>query len=264
MRRKNWWKVVDKETKAAVKSDGFATIERSLLEAVVSRDTLTIEEIDLFKAVDQWATKECERQGLAVNGEQKRRILGEEIIKAIHFPVMKQDEFASAVLDANILTPNEVVTFFKFFNSSLSSPVGFPDTRRSGVKAKTVVIYRCVRFESKSVGGFWNYRSGYKDFLGVTVDKDITLYGLCLFGSKNNTYTVSLEIKDASNNLCLASKSGTFSSILLQYKLANYHGFEVLFDSPVNLKKNIKYQIEALISGPEREKEATILFSALA
>ena len=77
------WKVVDKKTKAAVKSDGFATIERSLLEAVVSRDTLTIQEIDLFKAVDQWAVKECEKQGLSVNGEQKRRILGEKIIKAI-------------------------------------------------------------------------------------------------------------------------------------------------------------------------------------
>ena len=82
------WKVVDKETKAAVKSDGFVTIERSLLEAVVSRDTLTIQEIDLFKAADQWAIKECEKQGLAVNGEQKRRILGEKIIKAIRFSVM--------------------------------------------------------------------------------------------------------------------------------------------------------------------------------
>ena len=59
-----------------MKSDEFATIKRSLLEAVVSmRDTLTIEEIDLFKAVDQWATKECEKQGLSVNGKLKRRIL---------------------------------------------------------------------------------------------------------------------------------------------------------------------------------------------
>ena len=242
------WKVVDKETKAAVKSDGFATIERSFLEAVLSRDTLTIEEIDLFKAVDQWATKECEKQGLAVNGEQKRRILGEEIIKGIRFPLMKHDEFASAVLDASILTPNEVVTFFKFFSSSLTSPLGFPDTRRSGTRATTAVIYRCGRFESMSVNT-WCYR-GHKDNLDVTVDKDITLHGLCLCGSENNSYTVSLEIKDASNISCLVSKAGTFSSNPLQYKLANYHGFEVLFDRPIKLKKNIKYQIEALISGP--------------
>ena len=42
------WKVFDKQTGEAVKSDGFATIERSLLEAVVIRDTLMIEEIELF------------------------------------------------------------------------------------------------------------------------------------------------------------------------------------------------------------------------
>ena len=46
------WKVIDKQTEEAVKSVGFATSERSLLEAVVVRDTLTIEEIELFKAID--------------------------------------------------------------------------------------------------------------------------------------------------------------------------------------------------------------------
>ena len=37
------WKVIDKQTEEALKSDGFTTIERSLLEAVVVRNTLTIE-----------------------------------------------------------------------------------------------------------------------------------------------------------------------------------------------------------------------------
>ena len=163
---------------------------------------------------------------------------------------MKQDDFASAVLDTSILAPNEVVTFFKFFNSSLNSPVGFPNTRRTGAKAKTAVIYRCGRFDCLSYSRCWVYNGWRKDFLGVIVDKDITRHGLCLFGTENNTYTVSLEIKDASNNFCLVSKSGTFCSNLVQYKRAYYHGFEVLFDHPVNLKKNAKYQIEALISGP--------------
>ena len=139
------WKVIDRQTEAAVKSDGFATIERSLLDAVVSRETLTIEEIDLFKAVDQWVTKECEKQGLAVNGEQKRRILGEKIIKAIRFPVMKENEFSAVVLDAKILFPEEVIIFFKFFNSTLAAPVGFSEMRRSGVPA---LLHRCGRFES--------------------------------------------------------------------------------------------------------------------
>ena len=235
------WKVIDRRTKAAVKSDGFATIERSLLEAVVLRDTLSAEEVDLFKAVDLWAEKQCQKQGLSADGESKRKILGERIIKSIRFPVMKQEEFAAVVIDTKILTPDEISTFFKFFSSTLTSSVEFPETRRCGV------IQRCGRFQSVALSP-WKY-GGSKDRLDLTVDQDIILHGLCLFGSENNDYKVTLEIKNASNNLCLASKSGTFSSKPLQYKSNKYHGFEVLFDSPVNLKKNIKYQIEALISG---------------
>ena len=245
------WKVIDRQTEAAVKSDGFATIEISLLEAVVLRDSLSVKEVDLFRAVDSWAEKQCEKQGLSADGESKRNILGERIIKSIRFPVMKQEEFAAVVLDANIFSREEIITFFKFFSSSLTSSVGFPETRRSGV------FQRCGRFQLVGDLSPWNYNSGCKDRLYLTVDQDIILYGLCLCGSERNDYNVTLEIKHASNNLCLVSRSGTFHSKPLQYKSNKYHGFEVLFDSPVNLEKNTKYQIEALVSGPTSGKGET-------
>ena len=49
------WKVIEKETEEAVKSDGFVTIERSVLEEMVEKDSLIIKEVELFKAVDRWA-----------------------------------------------------------------------------------------------------------------------------------------------------------------------------------------------------------------
>ena len=49
------WKVIEKETEEAVKSDGFVTIERSILEEMVEKDSLNIKEVELFKAVDCWA-----------------------------------------------------------------------------------------------------------------------------------------------------------------------------------------------------------------
>ena len=126
------WEVIDNQSQAAMKSAGFTTIEHALLEAVVSRDTLTIIEIDLFKAVDLWATKRCGNQGLEANGEEKRRIVGETVVKAIRFPVMKQQEFASVVPDTKILTPDEAINFFKFFNSAGAAPEGFINRKRSG------------------------------------------------------------------------------------------------------------------------------------
>jgi len=83
------WEVIDRETERAVKSEGFATIERSLLEAFIKRDSLSIREVELFKAVDLWATKKCERQGLAADGSVKRRILGEQVLGGIRFPAME-------------------------------------------------------------------------------------------------------------------------------------------------------------------------------
>ena len=142
------WSVIDQETEEAVKSEGFVTIERSLLEAVVKRDSLTIKEVNLFQAVNLWATKECERQGVTADGEVKRRILGEPIVKGIRFPVMKQDEFARIVLDSEILTPKEISTFFKYYSSALNYPLEFLESERTGFPR----IHRCGRFNSTQHG----------------------------------------------------------------------------------------------------------------
>ena len=79
------WEFIEKQTEEAVASDDFFTLERALVETVVKREKLNVKEVELFKAVDRWATKESERQGITPDGESKRRILGEEIVKAIRF-----------------------------------------------------------------------------------------------------------------------------------------------------------------------------------
>ena len=77
------WNVIESYTGEAVTSDDFVTLERSIVESVVKRERLNVNEVDLFKAVDRWATKEVERQGLTPDGEVKRGVLGEEIVNAI-------------------------------------------------------------------------------------------------------------------------------------------------------------------------------------
>ena len=136
------WELIGRETEEVVKAEGFATIERSLLEVIVKRDSLNISEVELFKAVDLWATKECERQGLAVDGQMKRKILGEQIVKGMRFPAMEKKDFASVVLDRDILTGKEIGCLMKNFNCVLTGAVGFPEDRRIGP------VYSCCRFES--------------------------------------------------------------------------------------------------------------------
>ena len=232
------WKVVDKHTKEALKSDGFATIDRSLLEEVVVRDTLTIEEeIELFKAVDLWAAKECERQGLAADGKKKRSILGEEIIKAIRFAIMDEKDFASVVLDSKILKKEEIVTVIKLLNS----------VPRFGTDDD---ISRCCRFNSVS-NCRWKYGlSRGEDCILFSVDRDIKLLGVCLFGSENNSYTVELRVGVYGSRTILALKPRQFSSELLKGEKFDYFGFKVLFDNVV-LQRNTEYYVEAKITGPD-------------
>ena len=224
-----------------MKSDAFATIERCILEDVVERDTLHISEVDLFKEVMQWATKESEKQGLVADGQEKRRILGEKIVKRIRFSVMTLEEFASVVLDSKILTLDEVSVsdIVKSFSSVKGAEVGFSVSERAGSG-----LSRCFRFGT--VKPSWGKRNCSKMF---SANRNILLHGVCLFGSEGNNYSVNLRITQLSSYTTVVSTNGTFSS--LEHKSKNFWGFDVLLEPPVSLINGNRYQIEADISGPK-------------
>ena len=252
------WKVIDRQTEGALKSDGFETIEKALLEALVQRETLEIKEVELFKACDRWAINQCRKQGLATDGGLKRRVLGEEIIKAIRYAVMKQEEFAGVVLDAKILTPDEIVTFLKFFSSQeISLPLGFPETR-----FRRSCLHRCGRFTLMQRCS-WDCDGLKRDVIEFEVDKDIILNGVRLFGSESNLYNLhTLELYQGNPCSVFESpvrlvklESSTYPSKLLEScQNFSYHGLEVLFNSKPSLKKNTMYHIRVIISGAKSGK----------
>ena len=241
---KRCWKVIDEHSEEAIKSDGFATLERSLIEEVVKRDTLNIKEVELFKAVDLWATKKCKEEGLTADGSVKRKLLGENIVKAIRFPVMKQQDFAGVVRDTKILTQDEVCDVVKYLYSGLSSVVGFPVNKR-------LSPFACCRFGNlDNVDSSYSYFPGKQDCLVFTVDKNILLLGITLCGSENNEYSVNIRIKKLDvSGVYLYSVSGKFPSLLIEEELYSFYGFKIFFGDPIFIKQGIKHRIEASISG---------------
>ena len=77
---------------------------------------------------------------------------------------------------------------------------------------------------------------------------------MCFFGSENETYSVDLTIKNPWNGSVIISKSGQFTSELLQCDKGNYWGFKLLFDTKFVLKKNTTYCIRAAITGPRSSR----------
>ena len=235
------WGVIEMHTEEALMSDGFLTLKRSIVESVVKRGVLEVKEVDLFKAMDRWATKELERQGLTPSRKVKREILGEEIVKGIRFSLISLKEFASVVLDCDILTEREICDIFKYYNdvdlkSTLAS-LHFPRT-----------LHRCYRFseiKSPPLNFLYLDRS---DSLKLTVNKPVRLYGVQLFGNDSGQYTVSLEVKDAIAGFSLAEKSGSYFSE--KDDTHAFYGFDVKFDLPVCIETDKTYDIISRINGP--------------
>ena len=241
------WKVIEKHTEEAVTSDEFVTLERSLVESVVKKEVLNVKEEELFKAVDRWAAKEIERQGLSPDGETKRRIIGEELLNAIRFPLMSQKEFLSVVPN-NILSKKEIFDLMKHYNGMLTSPLQFSASPRTGF------VGTCHRFsfftnpEIKRLNN-WSYTFNRSDRICFAVNEDIYLIGVEHFGRKGCTYTVRTELVDTESGSCVASKSGVYSSEEKHQEVTNYYGFTVLFDDPVPIKQNNCYEVVSLVNG---------------
>ena len=244
---KECWKMIDKHAEEVVKTEGFFTIKRSLLEELVNRDSLNIKEVDLFKAVDGWAAKECQRLGLTPKGTAKRSVLGEEIVKAIRFPVMTRGDFDEAVLKCNILTLQEMFTMEVHFNSVLTLPNEFLEVKRSGLRQ------RCCRFSSVVLEtGNLPHRLYHQDCLYFAVDREVVLHGVSMFGSQSRKYQVTVTLRDSTNNSIMATKSGKCSSVFMELMEGSgtFYGFDIIFDNPLLLKKGVLYYVKAAMSGP--------------
>ena len=247
------WEVIDIKTEEALKSEEFVKIERSLLETIVQRDQLTISEVELFKAVNLWATKECERQGVAADGSVKRRILGEQVVKGIRFPAMKEKEFASTVLDSKILNQEELCDLVKNFNGVSTSPSGFSQGKRIGV------CKSCCRFGSIAPpdhDGGRRYSIDEPicyDGIEFQVDTDVILHGIRLFGSKDNEYSIYFILKMCNNQqekVLVELENRNFLSVPLQFQSELYYGFELHQFEPVVLEKGSTYKCLAILEGP--------------
>ena len=238
------WEVIDEQTEEAITSDEFVTVERAVVESVVKREVLNVTEVELFKAVNRWATKECERQGMISDGRTKRRILGEDIVKGIRFPLIPQKDFASVVFDSRILNLEEFGNMLKYYSGVLTTLLPFLQASRIDS-----TMHQCCRFQTFcSPKERWNY-GGAADCIILTVKKPVKLYGVQHFGSESGEYTVTTDVIDPFDNTSLVSRTGSYTSE--KSDTHAYYGFDVLFDRPVILKADKEYKVKSLIKGPK-------------
>ena len=242
------WEVVDRSTQVALQSETFPRITRELLEEVVKRDDLRIHEIDLFHAVDRWATAECERKDLEPVKHNKRIVIGEEVLNNIRFPLMSQDQFAEKVPGSGLLSKDEIIELFMCFSGMSVSSLKFIKRPRRLIAPR--VLSRCKRISQLCILGS-NF-GGNNGSLVFSVDSPVLIAGVRLVGSPALAYDVSLTLYSLAREMNESDQElySVDSSFITDKEENNgYHGFDVVFDHLIPLQHDVQYKICAKMSG---------------
>ena len=171
-------------------SDSFLNVSREMLCQILDRDTLDISELSLFGAVHRWVRKRIQKQGLECNGETKRAILGEEVIRLIRFPLLTEGKFADVVLPLEILEKSELTELVQRYNSISPATNMFSNNKRY---AKSQFI-SSSRFRLCPSSKVWEYDREKADAVAFTTNKTCYLVGVQMFGNEGSKYNGNLTI----------------------------------------------------------------------
>ena len=251
------WEVIDYNAKDIFAHDSFLELKHDFLLQFVKRSSLRIAEVMLFEAVDRWAAKRCEEANMAVDGANKRSVLGEDLLKNVRFPLMSPYEFSDVVMPTEILSTTELVDFVKHFTSAVPIPGGLkfsvlPRASRGGALVKFTSFWH--------MGGVWTSRSPSPRVEGVqnkrksgvltfTVSKHIMLCGIRIITNSPARGGPSCIVK-----VSVARRGVTIRPLAQKKDKSNPknrgyghdHGeIDVFFNRPFHLEGKICYTIES-------------------
>lgn len=107
----------------------FFQLSRNGLNNILKSDYLDVEEIDLFRFVDNWAENICTQNKKLINGRNKRLALG-DIVNNIRFGTMSINQFAKCTKNECFLTAQQIVDIFNSITSHGEYKCKFSSIRR--------------------------------------------------------------------------------------------------------------------------------------
>ena len=239
---KKCWDLIDLKTGDVVASDAFVDVNEATLAELLKRESLNVEEVDLFKSVLKWSEAECSRKGIESNSKNKRAVIGNAIYQ-IRFASMTPQEFAQNASQSGILTPEEVILFYDNISGVEKASETWNMSER---RAKKEELLRCCRFV-----GYKRYsvhrdrmskipQTTWENVLSISFSKSVKIHGVRLLGDEGgNEYDVKLEVFSQSvENKFLSEKNSSGIS-----------GFDVMLPAPIKVQANDVVHLKATMKG---------------
>ena len=85
------------------------------------------------------------------------------------------------------------------------------------------------------------------DALDFLVSKSVYLAGVELFGSKDSSYAVQLDLYSGSDLISRTKRTVATDNVPMD---GEYYGFDIYFERPVRLVQGCHYTVKAVLNGP--------------
>ncbi|XP_041355849.1 BTB/POZ domain-containing protein 2-like [Gigantopelta aegis] len=256
---------------AVLKSDSFCDLCHDCFAKVIEADQLNASEESVLKASIAWSEAECRRQGREVTPENRRSVLGESM-HLIRYSKIDPTYFVQKMSLSNLLTEAEEIKIYRSFIVRNQDVSPFKSNHRLGTHKTKVTVNRfdnicyvkqkCYYVEE--IVGFGRGRSTTQRrrhlcvfYEGITfcLNASAELQGFQFYGYLQSsdhssvTYSVTASVCDASTDDVIPG-----SEINKKISSSNVV-YDVDFPSPIQLARDIQYNLTVTITMPQRFTE---------
>jgi hypothetical protein len=279
---------VRKNPSLVLRHTNFSSVNRNIVNMIVELDCLDVAEVEILTAVEKWAEQQCLKTHYLPDRDNKRSVIGTDILSKLRFLAVSQEEFVkgpafSTTNDKGLLTLEESYAILMNITvpGSYPMPSGFSGESRPRKLAKL----RCIRKIQLPVthtgftpGGFptpppavgapftsaldhvvalaspsQSASLGGKNFcLDIKVDHPIVLYGIQVptlwFPVAARTKSMPKEY-DESFIVTVLDTSGTpISHTVFAGKVAYGSVIDISLKESIILQKDVIYKVQVYTS----------------
>ncbi|XP_049815840.1 BTB/POZ domain-containing protein 1-like isoform X1 [Schistocerca nitens] len=90
-------KFIRKHPLAILRHDNFIKVDANIVLLMVDLDCFDVPEIDIYTAVDKWAEHQCEKVNIAADRNNKREVIGSDILRKLRFLALNKEQFVEKV-----------------------------------------------------------------------------------------------------------------------------------------------------------------------
>lgn len=245
--QKRCWSIVDLQTRQCLRSKGFLSNTQGIVEALVKRKSLYIEESELLRAILSWAKEQCKLHSLVPRSENIKKFLGAKVLSHIRLEFIDDNDLINHCLATGVLDLNDSQFTQELANLDFVPAISNQDffslrPNKGSRPRQGIQPLRCRRL---FVDELPRLCAPYESTNSVCfyADQSVCIRGVRIILSGrnlNDDYVVITKLLD-NNRTCVSCVQGSYK---VEFGgTEGLPGFDIFFAEPVLVKEGAKHFI---------------------